>query len=59
MHTIEPADDYLADLTARTDALLARLRDDRGPLVVVDHALLNAWADSSSREWDVDQESAA
>lgn len=55
----EPVTDYLANLTARTDALLARLHDERGPVVTVDHGQVSAWLDSRSRDHDVDSEAAA
>lgn len=54
----EPVTDYLAELAAKNDRLFARLHDDRGPLVEVDHAAVSAWLDTAARDWDVTEEAA-
>lgn len=54
-----PIPDYLGDLAAKNDALFARLHDERGPLVEIDHAAMSAWLDSASRDHDQDCEAAA
>lgn len=53
-----PDTDVLAEMQARTDALLARLHDERGPLVAIDAAGLDAWIASRDREHDVTEASA-
>ncbi|MBP9898917.1 MAG: hypothetical protein KBF28_11130 [Gemmatimonadales bacterium] len=55
----ETADtDYLDNLTALNNERFARLHDDRGPLVEVDHAAVSAWLDTAARDFDVTEEAA-
>lgn len=52
----EPDSGYMAKLTAMTDALLAQIRDDRGPLIEIDNAAGDAWIASARAEHDVTEE---